>query len=533
VTTQMPSRKFGRRAMDRRSLFPVLALPLLAGWAGAQEPRRVSTERPPVTVTVTLAEALAQARANSPAYRQALNDAGPARWAVRSAQGALLPSLDVDGGLSYSGAGASQFGGSLFQQNSAALYSSYGIRLGLRLDGSTLLAPATQRASERAVEEDITFAGAGLVTDITTQYLAGLRATAQTEVARQTVQRNLEFLELARARQQVGQATLLDVRQAEVSLGQSEVEFLRARQAEQEAKLELFRRMGVELRVPVSQVALTDSFPLVEPAYDLDALLRQAEEQNPLLRAARARQDAAGIGVRSARSQYLPSLSLSAAWRGFTQEFTNTDLLIGQQTERARMQLANCEFQNALISALPGGGVPGYPNGGLVPDCRAFVGLDPTGEALLPENRQQIIDGNKAWPWDFRRQPFQASVSVSLPLFAGFSRNLSVARAAAAREDAQEAVRAGHLQVRTDVQGRWLGLQTAWEAIAVQDANRTAATDQLDLARERFRLGSGSALEVTDAETARARAEAEYVNAVYAYHQAIAALEFAVGRPLR
>ena len=55
----------------------------------------------------------------------------------------------------------------------------------------------------------------------------------------------------------------------------------------------------------------------------------------------------------------------------------------------------------------------------------------------------------------------------------------------------------------------------------------------LELARERFRLGSGNALEVTDAQAAVARAEGDYVNAVYAYHKAIAALEYAVGRPLR
>ncbi len=67
----------------------------------------------------------------------------------------------------------------------------------------------------------------------------------------------------------------------------------------------------------------------------------------------------------------------------------------------------------------------------------------------------------------------------------------------------------------------------------MQDANQRAAREQLALARERFRLGNGSSLEVADAQAATARAEADYVNAVYTYHKAIAALEFAVGRPLR
>ena len=43
------------------------------------------------TVTLSLQEALQQARANSPTYRQSLNDAGPAKWGVRNAYGSRLP----------------------------------------------------------------------------------------------------------------------------------------------------------------------------------------------------------------------------------------------------------------------------------------------------------------------------------------------------------------------------------------------------------------------------------------------------------
>ena len=80
---------------------------------------------------------------------------------------------------------------------------------------------------------------------------------------------------------------------------------------------------------------------------------------------------------------------------------------------------------------------------------------------------------------------------------------------------------------------RYLGLQTSFQAIAVQDANRAAARDQLRLARDRYRLGAGTSLEVSDAQNAVQRAEGDYVNSIYDYHKAIAALEAAVGRPLR
>jgi outer membrane protein TolC len=46
-------------------------------------------------------------------------------------------------------------------------------------------------------------------------------------------------------------------------------------------------------------------------------------------------------------------------------------------------------------------------------------------------------------------------------------------------------------------------------------------------------LGAGTALELSDAQTAVQRAEGDYITAVYDYHKAIAALEGAVGRSLR
>ena len=70
--------------------------------AAAARPAAVpdsSTSAPAPAVTLSLQEALDQARANSPSYRQTLNDAGPAKWGVRNAYGSLLPSVSVGSGL--------------------------------------------------------------------------------------------------------------------------------------------------------------------------------------------------------------------------------------------------------------------------------------------------------------------------------------------------------------------------------------------------------------------------------------------------
>ena len=122
---------------------------------------------------------------------------------------------------------------------------------------------------------------------------------------------------------------------------------------------------------------------------------------------------------------------------------------------------------------------------------------------------------------------------MSIPLWGNFQQPLQVSRAKAQQQDLQESVRARGLQVQTDVSQAYLTLQTAHRTIAIQDTNRAAAHDALQLATERYRVGSGTFFELLDAQVAALRAETDYVNAVYDYHKALAALEAAVGRPLR
>ena len=511
--------------MRRWLVLPIfaLALPPLAAAQEAQD--SAIAPRPQPTASLGLADALAQARTKSPTYRQALNNADPARWGVRNAYGNFLPQVSVSSGLGYSGSGESQFGSFFFQNTPAFISSNYQVGLQWRLDGRVLAGPGQQKALERATTQDIEDAGVNLRGDVTTQYLNVLAAVAQTEVARQQVTRNDEFLRLARARYQVGQATLLDVRQAEALRGTSQVALLQAYQRENEAKLELFRRMGVESPAPVQQVALTDSFPVTPPTFELQELLRQAEAENPSLRALKERETAARANVRAVRSDFFPRLTAQAGWSGFTQQLTDENGLLAQSLQSAQQTAAQCQFNNQIRSGLNLGGV--------VPDCFGVNNLDPTGTSLLPATAQQIRDANNVFPFHFTSQPFQATLTISLPLFTGFSRHLQLSQARAQQQNADEALRAQGLLVRANVEARYLAVGSSYQAIGAQSQARDAAREQLRLARDRYRVGLGSALEVTDAQNAVTQAEGAFVGAVYDYHRAIAALEAAVGRPLR
>jgi outer membrane protein len=518
-----------------RLLVLALFVPSLAIAQQPTTPTPTATLEPVPTAGLSLADALSSALAKNPDYQQWLNNESPASLAVKSAYASFIPSASVSGGFNYTGSGSSNFGGTNVIKTSASVGSNYSVNLDWTLDGRVITAPGLTKANLRATREQIQSAKVQLRTAVLVQYLNVLQTNARIGVVTQQLARNKVFLDLANARQQVGQATMLDVRQAEVDLGQTDVELLVARQLNADARLELFRLMGVSAPEGFEQMTLTDSFPVVEPAYSLDNLLATAAEVNPNLLAAEASSDATGYNLSAVKSEYLPSLRAAANWSGYTQQYTDDQSLINQAYGSASATADNCTFQNQVIAGLTYGptGIPGQPNGGFIPDCNAYAGLNPAGTALDPAVSNQIIDANNTFPWDFTTQPFQVFAGLSLPIFTGLQRETRVSEAKARRDDATEQVRAQSLLVRTQVTSRYLAIGATYKAIGAAAANRIAAADQLRLAQDRYRLGQGTALELSDAEGSVQRAEGTYIDAVYAYHKAIAALEEAVGQPLR
>jgi outer membrane protein TolC len=75
-------------------------------------------------------------------------------------------------------------------------------------------------------------------------------------------------------------------------------------------------------------------------------------------------------------------------------------------------------------------------------------------------------------------------------------------------------------------------VQTARRSAELEARNAELAESSCNLARERYRVGAASFLELQDAETAKARADRAHLTALYQFHESLAALEAAVGRPL-
>lgn len=501
------------RTSRRRRTVPAAALLLLFGSpAAAQQP----TPEPPAALS--LEEAVDIALRHNPAYRSELNDVGAAEWDVREAWGALLPGASANAGFQYQAEGTfrlgSLTGSELGVGTSPSSYlSDYFFGVDYYLDGATVARVGLQRSRLTAAAANARAAAVGLSSQVKSQYVAALGADDAVTVSRREVELAQENMDLARARVEIGAAPALELTQAEVALGRAQVDLLTSENAALNEKLELLRLMGVELD---RDVTLTSTFAVFDPQWSVDELVDLAMAGHPQLRALRANRDAGDAGVRAARLTYLPSLSMSAGWSGFAREVSDESALIDAYREGQDNLVENCEAINILYARL----TPPLP----AEDCSRFV-PNPADEA-------DVLASNDAFPFAYEDQPFTARAQISLPIFQGFRREAQVQEARVLADDARYALRAQELQLRADVLSAHRTLETAYRAVQIEERNRALADQQLELARERYRLGALSYIDLSESTTLKARADRAYLASVYAFHQALAALEAAVGRPL-
>lgn len=469
--------------------------------------------------TLSLEDAVQLARRYSPSYRQQVNDEAVADWNVRAAYGALLPSLTVSSGIDWQAGGMPRFG--LFSGSDLGLsrtpdylFSDYSLQLGFTVSGGTFFRMAQQRAARDATTARIEAAAYTLQSDITQQYLAALRARDAVRIAQRELASTDEALKLAQARVAAGAAPRLDAAQAEVERGRAEVALLQAQAAEETEKLRLLQRIGLDLE---QNVDLTSELTVFEPQWSLEELQQAAMQSHPQLMAARAAESAGRAAARAARMSYLPTISIGGGWSGYTQHTRNESYLMAEGQSRAEDRIDSCERTNDLYSRL----------------ANPLPGVDCTQYAFTEADRSAILNANDIWPFNFTKQPPSFGLRVSMPILNGFTREANVQEAAAAADDAKHQRREEELNRRATVATSFLAVQTAFRSVGIEERNLAAAEEQLELARERYRLGAGSILELTQAQATMARADQAHLTALYSFHENLAALEAAVGRPLR
>lgn len=480
---------------------------LLAASLAAQEVRELS-----------LREALEIAQRNNPTYLSRANDQAAADWGVREAYGNLLPSVSASGSAAYTEAGVQRIGTLDFGAQSTDWYSSnYSLSMNWTLDGRTLFAIPSARANQRSTEAGIAAARFLMEQQVTMQYMTALRARDAVRVAEDQFERAAQNLDIVRTRVSTGFVAGTEATQAEVTLGRAEVALLNAERDYRAERLRLLEQLGTELD---GDVELISEFEIFEPTWDREELISQALGGHPSIRSFEAAQSAQRAQVKQAWSGYLPSVSLTTALSGNALQALNEDFVVSSVQGSYAKELQSCETWNAINAGLTGG-LPGYD----VQDCGRYVYSDAVGQAALDQNR--------TFPFDFTKNPVTVRLSVSVPVFQGFSRQRQLEQAEAAARDAAHTLRAEELRIRTAISQALDDVRSAHRSVQIEERNLELAGQQLLQARQRYSVGNTSILELQDAETSLSTAERDYLNARYAFNQALVMLEAATGRPLR
>jgi outer membrane protein len=120
-------------------------------------------------------------------------------------------------------------------------------------------------------------------------------------------------------------------------------------------------------------------------------------------------------------------------------------------------------------------------------------------------------------------------VNMNVPIFNGFLYTAESTEAKYRAQAAAENTRDRRDQVVRDVRTAWLNTNTAFQRVSVSAELAQQADLSLSLAHERYQLGLGSIVELSQAQLQQTDAAIGYVNAQYQYRLALSTLNFEIG----
>lgn len=125
-----------------------------------------------------------------------------------------------------------------------------------------------------------------------------------------------------------------------------------------------------------------------------------------------------------------------------------------------------------------------------------------------------------------------ATLALSYPIFNNFQRDQSIVNAEATAASAQSTAEDARRQVDASLTARLAELEAARAQIDITATSLQAATEDLRVNQERYRLGAATIVDVLSSQEALSQAEVDVVQARYNYVVAKAQIEALIGRSL-
>jgi outer membrane protein TolC len=149
--------------------------------------------------------------------------------------------------------------------------------------------------------------------------------------------------------------------------------------------------------------------------------------------------------------------------------------------------------------------------------------------------RYPSIDGSlgyffetPGWPDGFNQvgqfDNWSLELSMNIPIFDGFNAKGQINQAQARRLQANYVLRDQELKIAVEVEEVLQAISLSKDRIEVARDGLAAAAEDLKLSQEKYNVGSGTVLELIDAQVNHVRAQSDYVSAIADAHVAVVQL---------
>jgi len=134
--------------------------------------------------------------------------------------------------------------------------------------------------------------------------------------------------------------------------------------------------------------------------------------------------------------------------------------------------------------------------------------------------------------WPALRNTWSLRFGLSWPLFNGFSRETAMSRSLASRNAAEARAAEAQRQANANFTQQLAALEAATQQLAIAEASRAAAEEDLRVQQERYRLGAATIVDVLTSQVSLGQAEVSLVQARLNLLLAKAQIEALAGREL-
>jgi outer membrane protein TolC len=286
-------------------IIALLVLPAVQAQAPASIPAGTAMQAQSAPVVLSLADALARAKANSPQFQAAVTELGLAREDRYQSRAALLPGVDYNNSFLYT-QGNGTTTGRFIGSNGVHEYISQGVAHEA-IGAAQVLDYQRSAAAHALAKARAEIAARGLTVTVAQSFYGLLAAQTRTVNVERAFVEGQHFLELSQKLEQGGEVAHSDTIKAQIQANDLQRARDEAKLAEQNAHLTLAVLIFPNFFQDFTLVNDLSAAPAVPPMNELQEM---AARNNPELQAAFAALAVANKEVGVARAGYLPTLSV-------------------------------------------------------------------------------------------------------------------------------------------------------------------------------------------------------------------------------